>query len=384
MSSPSARLRVLLSPSAYYPHVGGIEEATRRIALGLQERGHDVLVLTNRWPDGTARSETLDGVQVRRIGLVLPAARPAALARFVVGAPRAVGKLVALARSFRPDVVHVIGAGPNAVYLAALRPAPIVLNAQGEFRNDAHGAFERSLTLRLGLRSLLRSAAVVTAPSRQTLAELEEAFEVRARCEIVPNGVDVAELDAAAPESNGLGRYVLATGRLVPEKGFDVLLRAFAEARPRVDVDRLVLAGEGHLRGELEALAYRLGVGDSVVFLGAVGRPRIGELLRGAHAFVLSSRREAFGIALLEAMAAGAPSVAAATGGVTEYARDGVNALVVAPEDSGALASALVRLDGDSALREQLRAGARRTALAHDWRIVVDRYEQIYREVVRG
>jgi hypothetical protein len=60
--SPEPQLRVLLVPSAYYPHVGGIEELTRQLALELGRLGHGTLVLTNRWPDGVAAAETLDGV----------------------------------------------------------------------------------------------------------------------------------------------------------------------------------------------------------------------------------------------------------------------------------------------------------------------------------
>ena len=383
MSSRSRRLRVLLSPSAYFPHVGGIEEITRRLALGLEARGHDVVVCTNRWPDGTARAETLDGVRVRRIPFVLPGRR--GLARFCARAPLSAVELLRLARP--ADVVHLVGAGPNAVYVAALRRAlgvPVVLTAQGEFRNDAHRAYERSLSLRYGLRTLLRSADAVTAPARRTLDELGEAFDIRARREVIPNGVAVEEYATAERDGDGLGRYVLATGRLVDEKGFDILLDAFAQARPRLGGRRLVLAGDGHLRGELEAQAARLGLSSDVTFLGSVDRSRVASLLRGADFFALSSRREALPLALFEAMAAGAPAIAAAAGGVAEYAADGVNALVVAPDDRAALADALVRLAEDEALRERLRAGAAETARSLDWERVVERYEALYLEVLRG
>src|SRR5207244_776375 len=81
--SPERRLRVLLSPSAYYPHVGGIEEVTRQLARHLRSRGHEPTVVTNRWPAGTSAEEVVDGVTVVRLPLELPAARPRSLTRFV-------------------------------------------------------------------------------------------------------------------------------------------------------------------------------------------------------------------------------------------------------------------------------------------------------------
>src|SRR5437868_2803547 len=86
---PRRRLRVLLVPSAYYPHVGGIEELTRQLALALRARGHDVAVLTNRWPTGVLPSEVLDGIEVTRLQFPLPAMQPLAASRFVASSPAA-------------------------------------------------------------------------------------------------------------------------------------------------------------------------------------------------------------------------------------------------------------------------------------------------------
>jgi glycogen(starch) synthase len=385
--SPDGPLRVLLVPSAYHPRVGGIEELTRQLALHLDARGHRVLVLTNRWPATAPASELLDGLEVRRIPMELPAATARGLARFAVQAPRSAASFLSLVRRFRPHVVHLQGAGPNAAYAAALRPllgAPVVLTAQGEFRNDAHGAFDVSLSLRLGLRSLLRHAAAVTAPSRFTLAELESALEVRAPREVVRNGVAPEQFRLARGEPNGFGRYLLAVGRLVEQKAFDVLLEAFAAVRPQLGGMRLLIGGDGPERARLERQAERLGLDGSVVFLGAVGRERVAELLTGAEAFALPSRKEAFGIALLEAMAAGTPAVAAAAGGIPEFVRDGDNALLVPVDDAGALASALVRLARDPDLRRRLAEGGRRSAAEMSWDRIAAGYERIYRRVIRG
>jgi glycosyltransferase involved in cell wall biosynthesis len=380
-------LRVLLVPSAYYPHTGGIEELTRRLALALRRRGHAAMIVTNRWPGRPAAREVLDGVDVRRLAFELPASRPAHAARFALIAPRSALVLLRVAAAFRADVVHVNGAGPNAAYVAALRRllrAPVVFSAHGEFRNDAHAALQRSRPLRWGLASLLRHAAAVTAPSAAVLEELREELDVRAPATVIPNAVEPAEFDGPAPAQDPAGPYLFTACRLVEQKGIDVLLRAFAQARESLGGRRLVIAGEGPERERLGRLAAELGLAREVAFTGAVGRRRLAELMRGADAFAFPSRQEAFGIALLEAMAAGTPAVASAVGGIPEFARDGENALLVPPDDPQRLAAALSRLAAEPALRARLAEGGRAQAARHAWSRTVPRYEELYARAARG
>jgi glycosyltransferase involved in cell wall biosynthesis len=148
----------------------------------------------------------------------------------------------------------------------------------------------------------------------------------------------------------------------VPQKGFDVLLEAFAITE--VPGMRLVIAGEGFERENLVRRAAELGIVDRVDLVGAVGRKQLVALMLGATAFALPSRGEAFGIALLEAMAAGVPAVAAASGGVPEMARDGENAIVVDVE--------------------KLSAGGRKTARELAWTRIVERYDGVYEQARAG
>lgn len=377
--SADSNLRVLLLPSAYYPHVGGIEEVTRQLALHLVAHGHQAEVATNRWPEGTIAAETLDGIPVTRFRFVLPEHSIRGGSRFASTAPHSALRFVRLARRF--DILHVVGAGPNAAYAAALRSflgTRIVLTLQGEFRADPHRSFERSSSLRYGLRRLLARADAVTACSRFVLDELESGgLDPRHDAEVIPNGVNPDEFDHGKQ-----GGYVLAAGRLVEQKGLDTLIRAYAAASGALGGRKLVLAGDGPERGRLESLAGSLGLNGNVVFLGSVGRDRVAELLRGADVFAFPSRYEAFGVALLEAMAAGVPVVAARAGGIPEFAVDGENALLVPPDDELALAGALTRLAGDTELAGRLAAGGRAQAERHSWETVSGRYESVYRRVL--
>lgn len=377
-------LRIVLAPSAYYPHVGGIEELTRQLARSYDSHGHRVSVLTNLWPDGVRASEVLDGVSVARFRFPLPASQPAAVLRFLASSPRAAARLLGYLRKTKPDIVHVIGAGPQSVYLALLTHLAgprLVFTAQGELTFDAEDVFKRSMLLRAGLRRILRAADAVTACSAFVLRDLEGFASIRSAAQVVPNGVNPSEFDDVRPADVD-APYVLAVGRLVPQKGFDVLLDALTDRR--LCGLQLVLAGDGPMRAALEEQAHRIGIASNVQFVGSVGRAEVARLLRGASAFAFPSRGEPFGIALLEAMAAGVPAVATNAGGIPEFATDGENALLVDPGRSSPLADAIARLWRDEELRSRLALAGEETARGLSWERISRRYEDIYAAALAG
>jgi glycogen synthase len=368
-------VRVLLVPNTYLPKVGGVEEVTRQLARELRRRAHEVAVLTNRW-QGVGSRDEVEGVEVRRVRLPLPGV--AGRVRFALAAPVAAATFLASVRRFGPNVVHVVAAGPAVVYLAALRRlvgAPIVLTSQGEVGIAPHRIFQRSRALRWGLQRLLADAAAVTACSRFVLEELRSEFDVTAPAEVVPNGFDPSELEVAPADEP---RYVFAAGRLVEQKGFDVLLHAFASGGKGL---QLLIAGEGRERGRLEGLTRELGLEGRVRWLGVAGRERLAALINGAEAVAVPSRQEPFGVILLEAMAAGRPTVASRVGGIPEFAEDGVTTLLVPPEDPGALAEALARLTADAELRNRLGENGKERAADYAWTRIADRYAAVYLRV---
>jgi glycosyltransferase involved in cell wall biosynthesis len=142
-------------------------------------------------------------------------------------------------------------------------------------------------------------------------------------------------------------------GRLAHQKGFDVLLRAFAACAARHRAWSLVILGEGDQRRMLEAQRAELGLSDRVKFPGWVPEPI--RLLRQADLFVMSSRYEGLPLALLEAMACGLPAISTdCPTGPSEVIRHGENGWLVPVEDVDALAAALDRLMGDGEMRRRL------------------------------
>jgi phosphatidylinositol alpha-mannosyltransferase len=203
--------------------------------------------------------------------------------------------------------------------------------------------------------------------------------------EVVPNGVDVARFAGAVSPPAGLpaGRVVLWVHRLDPQKGFPVAVRAFARLAAELPDVHLVVAGDGHDRDAVGLLP----VSDRgrVAMLGTVPNEDLPGQLAAADVFVAPALgQESFGIALVEAMAAGVPVVASAIPGYDEVVRDGVDGLLVPPADVNALAAALRRVLEDPGLAAGLARAGRERAASYSWDVVTPRLEAIYERVVAG
>jgi glycosyltransferase involved in cell wall biosynthesis len=375
-----------------------VEELTRHLALALVEAGDQVEVWTPHPDDATPETvEVLDGLVVRRLPMPLPATNLAAIRRSAITGTRTLFSLRNAVAAFRPDVLHVQCYGPNGAYahaLARLSSLPLVITLQGETLMDDTDIFDISRVLRSSLRSSLRSAAAVTGCSAFTLADAEDRFGLEpSRGRVIPNGVDLHgdPARAATPDERTSfvlpGRqpghpYVLALGRVVEKKGFDLLLAAYAAIEPGQWTADLVIGGLGEALAGLRQQATSLGIADRVHFVGRLSRQQVAEAMAGASLFVMPSRLEPFGIVILEAWRAGTPVVATSRGGPPEFVRDGRDGLLVDPFDTGAFAAALESLLLDPERRQRIgRAGQARVE-EFGWASIVDQYRQVYASVV--
>jgi glycogen(starch) synthase len=378
-------LRIALLPSAYAPAVGGVEELTRRLADQLIDRGHEVQVWTNRHPSTLAVVETICGTQVRRFEMPIPPARPAAIARAIPRASRGFRGMLTAARGFQPDLLHVQCFSTNGAYATALgraRGIPVVVTLQGETIMDDQDIYVHSLAMRTALRTGLRNAAAVTACSEFVLGDARERFGLSPRSgSVIYNGVDRVLADPT-PLDIPFQRFVVAYGRIVDKKGFDLLIRAFARiAGTHPDIG-LVIGGSGPALDSLKDLAAELKVAERVAFPGRLDRGQVASVLQQAEAFVLPSRVEPFGIVVLEAMAAHVPVLISSRGGAPEIVRHGREGLVADPFDTGAFADQLGTLVASSELRESLAAAAAVRVAEFTWQAITDRYDALYRELV--
>jgi rhamnosyl/mannosyltransferase len=329
---------------AYPPTVGGIEMHVHDVTQSLD--GFESTVLTS---SRSARR------RVDHVGAVR-----------IVRAPE-LGRLASTPltpswrreiRSAGADLLHVHMPNPGAEL------ALLTLGADAAMVATFHAdVTDRSVPTRaygrLQQRFLARAAAVVAASPM--LAASPPLTAHRGRVVVVPYGVDAAEWpapdeDVARLRARHPGPLVLFLGRLVHYKGLDVLV----DAMRSVDAT-LFVVGEGPQRSRLQRQVARSGLGRRVVLEGLVANERRATYYRAADVFVLpsTSGAEAFGMAMLEAMALGTPAVCTEVGTGTSWVnRHGATGLVVPPGDARSLAEAIRRLLRDEPLRRDLAAGA--------------------------
>jgi glycosyltransferase involved in cell wall biosynthesis len=233
----------------------------------------------------------------------------------------------------------------------------------------------KNLRLEKRLRRALVSADAVIAQGnylKDVIADLGVGEE---KIHIIHNGVGL-ETFAKGASFPYPRPYMVSLGNLIPRKGFDILLRAYALVNgPKPD---LIVAGPGPERDRLERLSRDLGIAEQVRFLGYVeGQDKI-DLLCSAEFFACPSRKEPFANVILEALAAGLPVVASAVDGNTELVQHGINGLLYPPEDIMALCHALEGMVENKTLVNRLRAAVPGFAAKFDWPIVAKRYQKLY------
>jgi glycosyltransferase involved in cell wall biosynthesis len=236
-------------------------------------------------------------------------------------------------------------------------------------------------------RSVAQTADWVAATCTDEVFELARLGRPRSRISVIPCGVDLNRFrpgDACAPR--GPLRRIVSVGRLVPRKGFDILIRAMT-AIP--DAELLIIGGPeaSSLSADpearrLTALAAGLGVAERVRLCGSVSRAEMPGLLRSADVVACTPWYEPFGIVPVEAMACGVPVLAAAVGGMLDTVVDGMTGLLVPPRCPQRIAEAVAELLDDPARRAAMGSAAAERARMYRWDRVGASTLDVYRGVL--
>lgn len=299
------------------------------------------------------------------------------------------GRLVARLRARRPDVLHAHRYKETIVGTLAAAAAgvpAVVSTVHGLVGTEGYrgmAALKMRLNDWMERRVIDLRHATVVAVSQDMARRL--ASRVRVPPTIIPNGIEFPVPSGGRPPSwpsDAPAGPVLGTAcRLVPVKGLDRLLDAFARVVEEAPDARLLVLGDGPLRAGLEGRAAALGLSRRVWFAGH--QPEVARWLAGVDLFVLPSLAEGLPMALLEAMALGRPVVASRVGGIPEVVRDGVEGRLVPPGDVEALAQAcLAFLNDPPALGSAGARARRRVAEAYTIDATGPRYIDLYRRLV--
>jgi 1,2-diacylglycerol 3-alpha-glucosyltransferase len=386
-------MKILITTDSYYPQVNGASVFGQRLAAGLRDRGHDVMVVA---PATSVRSgyHEVAGVKVFGVRSVPVFIYKGMRIVVPVEIERTTLKVV---QDFQPDVIHVQGHFP--VSEAVIRNAkkagiPVVGTNHFMPENLTHYAHLPSLVdpklqrwMWAKFRGIFEEIDLVTTPTARAAGYMRkngfgEEFKV------ISNGIDLLRFNPGQAQEGFKGRYglpntpvLLYVGRLDREKNLDVVLKALQIATDDVAI-HFAVAGTGARREQLERLAARLGISDRVTFLGYVPDEDLPALYCAADCFVLAGTAELQSIATMEAMASGLPVLAADAVALPELVRDGLNGRLFEPGNVDMLATQMRLVFTDEVLRRGMARESLRIIQDHAVERTMEAFETSYAAVI--
>lgn len=387
-SSELKPLKICHVASCFPPSRGGVETFVYNLCKRLVEKGHRVKVITSdRGKSSGKYHEWIDGIEVIRFPERYHLFEAPIMPRIA---------LRALREDY--DVLHVHGMVPSvsdlALVVGFLRRKPKVITYHYDAVTPKYGVIGRLTgVVYAGFAGIiLKLADVVVATTRsyaRTSPVLGNTWE---KAVIIPCGVDTSKFspnqsqESRSATSTTEDHSVLYVGKLIHYKGVDNLIRAFQLVLEKCPNCRLTIAGNGDEREELMQLSSELGLGGKVVFAGDIPDQLLAQYYRDSDLLVLpslESRREAFGMVLLEAMACGIPVIASDIPGPDEVVSNDENGLLTPPGDTAKLAEAIITILSDPRRAAMGGRALRGMKLEYDWSIIAGRYEDLYRSSVK-
>jgi len=399
-------LKVALVSSGLIPipptRGGAVEEYVYQLSRHLRRLGIDAVVIDANYDSSKVVYEDVNGAQVVRV----PTAKPS------VGFKERILKELLFGTTTANyinregfDVVHVNTAWVG--FALALRRSAGKLKSQG-FVYTCHNPLWPEDRVHMGEKIVrlvegyaMKIADTVIALNKTMQKALTEKAKVDPRkMVIVPNGVDIEFFRPGLKNEQILSKYgleeqsyILFVGRVSPEKGIHILLRAFKQIINNVPKDfKLVVVGplaSAFNSAQISSYAKAVmryakeGLGERVVFTEAIDRNSLRVLYSNAYCFVLPSLAEAFGMVLLEAMASGTPPIGSTAGGVPDMIIDNVNGLLFRKGDWRDLANKLLILVQDRGFRDKLSRNARKHVEENfSWDTVAVRIKEAYSSII--
>jgi len=368
-------MRIALVTEYYYPHLGGVTEHVHNLALQFRAWGHETIVITSHM-----KGEGPDEPFVRRVGTSHVIYANGSFARVTTGW-RLRHRIETILREERIDLLHVHCGLTPTFGLVAPEAAwrlgiPVVATFHTWFPNSPlYRLFRRPVQRRLDRHAaaIAVSVPVIEAHSRY----------FKTKWDLIPNGVDTEYFHPNGREVTDAfvrGPRLLFLGRLDPRNGLDTALAAMPAILEHLPESRLVIAGDGPLRGYYHEKAKHLG--DRVEFVGQV-RDERPHIYGTADIYLCPTTKASFGITLLEAMACGTPMVVSDITGFRELVDGGEEAALVPQKDAAAWASTVVDLIESPERRERMAEAGRAKSAVFSWPRVAERVFQVYERVLK-
>lgn len=386
------KLTIAMVNDAVTDCIAGSFISTRRFAKILKERGHRVLFVAATSPRHPASDVDEQGIRAFRFRSFL---MPKSEGQVYLGFPTS-KELQKIFKEEKVDVVHIMipfFSGLSAMKAAKALNIPVVVHSHTQPENifmNLPGFLPKSFLNRYFCRYLEwfygRADAIVfpSVFSQEQFPRLKKMAQA-----VISNGVDTEVFHPASADSffekfalDAAQKHVLYLGRLHPEKSVDTFIKAIPLVLARAPGTHFLIAGFGHLEGELRSLVAKLGVSKQVTFCGKLSDEEVVQAFNAASLYVLPSLAELEGMTVLEAMACGCPVlIADSKDSAARYMVDG-NGFLFAPKDSSDLAEKITRLMCDEPQRAQFAATSLSTSRRYDIQESVTKLEALYRSRV--
>lgn len=386
---PVSRPHIALFSLAYTPFFGGAEVAASEIIQRLQHRFR-FTCLTYQFDAAWPAEEDINGVHVIRV-------RAPFFLRY--GSDHYYGRRLekffypllacwAALRVHRRDPFQMTWAMMAAYGGAAALLFKLFYSRISLFLTLQEGDDETHIVRRVGFFYPLWKLLFSRAKHIQVISRYLRDVALRhgARCPItvVPNGVGVIKRGTYNMQRENEERVIITTSRLVYKNAVDIIIRAVAELKKMTrEPFQLQIVGDGPLRGELEHLAYELGVADLVRFVGVVSPSEIPNYLARAYVFIRPSRSEGLGSSFLEAMAAGVPIIGTAVGGIPDFLNDRETGLIMRVDDVHDCVQKILQLFEDHVLYERLcKNGLALVQRDYQWDTIAATIGQLFHKTI--
>jgi glycogen synthase len=366
-------MRILYWVDAFPPQIGGVEVVSGQFVRALQRRGHEIVVFSSRGRPDLPDQTDFFGIPVHRFSF-----STALLKRDLNWIKSIRNRTNELQTSFNPDLIHLNFSAPSAFF--HLFPQGAVRAPRAE---TIHAFLEPASGHDSMHARVLGTVDWVVGVSEAMLREARRLIpEITPRSSVIHNALEMPDLEPTPPPFDA--PRVLYAGRLVLEKGVDVVIDAFAMITNRFPKARLVIAGDGVMRQNLEQQVVELCLWDKVEFVGWVDPEKMPALMNSSTIVAMPSRwEEPFGLVALQAAQMARPIVATRVGGLPEIVLHEKTGLLIEKDDIAGLANALALLLEHPELGVQMGiAGRQRAKESFTMDRLVDEYQALYENLV--
>lgn len=363
-------MRVLFWSSTFWPHIGGVEVLASRILPALRERGYEFIVVASKTHAELRDKDRYRGIKIYRFPFHTENTHKSIDHLFEVRQ-----QVAALKREFAPQLVHVNIVGLDNLFhltTANAHRAPTLVTLHGKWMSQSDSI----------VGNTLRAADWVAGCSAAILNEGKRLVpEIIPRSSIIYNGVEAPSIEPTPLPFDA--PRLLCLGRLHREKGMDVAIAAFATIARRFPRARLIIAGDGSDKNDLEQQVAALGIGHAVDFIGWVAPDRVPALISDATVLLMPSRADSLPLVALEAAWMARPIIAARVGGMPEVVVHEETGLLFESENVGDLADAAsFMLENPQAAIKMGQAARQRVHKVFSWEGHVDAYDALYRRLI--